>query len=111
MNNHSEDFVDPGNSEVHTQDIERLWRAIKEWVRRPDIRATFLRQYIGRYLFLHSCKGGKEVHNFLREPARLCPPQSETTILQQSGAPVPSLSGDSSSDEDMPEAGPSRSHH
>ncbi len=89
--NHSENFVDPQDKEVHTQNIERLWRDIKEWVKRPGIRPTFLRQYLGRYLFLRNCEGGTEVHQFLSEAARLYPPQSERALQQRSGgAPVPS---------------------
>ena len=32
--NHSENFVDPDNPSIHTQNIERLWRDIKEWMKR-----------------------------------------------------------------------------
>ena len=112
--NHSENFVDPSDSEVHTQNIERLWRDIKEWVRRPGIKSTFLRQYISRYLFLRSSEGGREVHNFLKQVTRLYPPQQlQSTPQSIGGAPVFSLSDESSDDDDnnvSEAAGPSWRH-
>lgn len=112
--NHSENFVDPSDSEVHTQNIERLWRDIKEWIKRPGIRSTFLQQYISRYLFLRSTEEGREVHRFLKEAARLYPPQQAQRNTQRSipGAPVPSFSDESSEDDNNASeaAGPSWRH-
>ena len=115
--NHSENFVHPVDAEVHTQNIKRLWRDVKEWVKRPGIRHSFLRQYLGRYLFLRNCGEGSEVHNFLRQAAQLYVPQAERPSQQETsaGAPVPSFSDESSSDseEDDPAeaAGPSSRRH
>ncbi|RUS71460.1 hypothetical protein EGW08_020775 [Elysia chlorotica] len=33
--NHSKNFVDPEDPNVHTQNIERLWKDVKSWVKRP----------------------------------------------------------------------------
>ena len=52
--NHSEHFVDPEDPTVHTQNIERLWRDIKERSKRPGVRSKFLHQYLARYLFVTS---------------------------------------------------------
>lgn len=52
MINHSKNFVDEQNKTIHTQNIERLWRDVKEWVKRPGIKANYLEQYLARYLFL-----------------------------------------------------------
>ncbi|GFN85357.1 hypothetical protein PoB_001186300 [Plakobranchus ocellatus] len=50
--NHSQNFVDPDNAAVHTQIIEHLWRDIKDHVKRPGIRSSYLYQYLARYLFI-----------------------------------------------------------
>ena len=42
--NHSLNFVDPDDRDVHTQNIERLWRDVKEFVRRPGICSAYLKQ-------------------------------------------------------------------
>ena len=47
--NHSESFV---KGQIHMQNIERLWRVIKEWIKRPGIISCYLRQYLSRYLFI-----------------------------------------------------------
>ena len=78
--NHSENFVDPEDSSVHTQNIERLWRDIKGWVRRPGIRAAFLEQYLGRYLFITSVANRKELlHRFFIEAHKLYRPGPPAT--------------------------------
>lgn len=37
--NHSENFVDPGNVDIYMQNIKWLWQDLKEWIKRPGIRA------------------------------------------------------------------------
>ena len=49
--NHSENFV---NGTIHTQNIERVWRDIKEWIKRPGMRSKYLEQYLARYLLIQS---------------------------------------------------------
>ena len=71
--NHSLHFVDPADKELHTQNIERLWLDVKQYIRRPGIRAKFLTQYLARYLFLKE-KKGNEFHSFLTHAAKLYPP-------------------------------------
>ena len=74
--NHSENFVDPGDKAVHTQNIERLWRDVKEWVKRPGIRAKYLHQYLARYLFISSNQENA-VHAFFVQAAKMYPPQGD----------------------------------
>ncbi|GFN83903.1 hypothetical protein PoB_001040900 [Plakobranchus ocellatus] len=75
--NHSQNFVDPDNAAVHTQNIERLWRDIKDHVKRPGICSSYLYQYLARYLFISdpTITSKNRVHYFLKEAARLYPPQ------------------------------------
>ena len=71
--NHSLNFVDPEDKAIHTQNIERLWRDVKEFVRRPGIRSTYLKQYIARYLLLKNVPKKLHLHTFLVEAAKLYP--------------------------------------
>ena len=74
--NHSENSVDPTKPSIHTQNIERLWLDIKQWIRRPGIRSKYLYQYLARYLFITS-QDNSVVHRFLQEAARLYTPGGE----------------------------------
>ena len=67
--------MDPEDSTIHTQNIERLWRDIKEWSRRPGSRSKYLHQYLARYLFITGTEGKKLLHSFLTQAALLYPPQ------------------------------------
>ncbi|CAL4120772.1 unnamed protein product [Meganyctiphanes norvegica] len=64
-------IVQPKDSSVHTQCIQRLLRNTKEWVRGPGVRKKYIKEYVCRYLFLRQCKKGEELHNFLIETANL----------------------------------------
>ena len=75
--NHSENFVDPTRSYVHTQNIERLWRDVKEWVKRPGIKTRFLHQYLSRYLFMKAHMKAERLHAIFTYAAKLYPPQSD----------------------------------
>ena len=52
--NHSETFVDTEDRVIHTQTIERLWRDLTEWVKRPGLKTNYFEQYFSRYLFLNT---------------------------------------------------------
>lgn len=72
--NHSRNFVDPTNSLVHTQTIERLWGTLKRTVIRPGIRPRFLKQYIARFQFIKATQPtAKRLHVFLLQAASLYP--------------------------------------
>ena len=62
---------------MHTQNIERLWRDIKEWSKRPGVRSKFLHQYLTRYLFVTSEDSNANLHRFLKLASQVYPPQSE----------------------------------
>ena len=106
--NHSEHFVDPENPDIHTQNIERLWRDLKEWVKRPGIRAKFLYQYLARYLFIKAHHDKSLLHHFFVEAARLYPPLG---ARERQPPPLPHELSDSedelSARSDSEEAGPS----
>ena len=69
---------------VHTRNIERLWRELKEWVKRPGIRSNFLHQYLARYLFLKA-HGKQSFHRFLIQAGKLYPHGGEN----QRQIPIP----------------------
>ena len=77
--NHSEYFVDPEDSFVHTQNIERLWRNVKEWAKRPGLRTEYFEQYFGRYLFL-DFYGDDAHHQFFLEAGKLYPPHGTRQV-------------------------------
>lgn len=56
--NHIVNFIDPVNIDIHTQNIERLWSDVKEYIRRPGIRKSHLRQYLAWYIFLKTQRSG-----------------------------------------------------
>ena len=71
--NHSEQFVDTNDPVIHTQTIERAWRDLKEWVKRPGLRTDYFEQYFGRYLFIDSFPNNSH-HHFFLEAGKLYPP-------------------------------------
>lgn len=72
---HSEDSVDPADTDIHTKNIERLWRSLKEWVTGPGLQSQYFHQYLARYLFVTSCKDKTTLlHRFLIQAAQLFPP-------------------------------------
>ena len=74
--NHSECYVDPTDRTVHTQNIERMWRSMKEDYARPGIRAEYFNQYIARFLFREKSDETPpdgHLHRFLRAAAKLYP--------------------------------------
>ena len=75
--NHSENFVDTEDNTVHTQNIERLWRDIKEWIKRPGNRSIYFRQYISRYLFGNRYPEDQLLHHFCVTASQLYPPQGD----------------------------------
>ncbi|RUS71462.1 hypothetical protein EGW08_020777 [Elysia chlorotica] len=74
---HRKNFVDPEDPNVHTQNIERLWKDVKSWVKRPGIRSKYLYQYLGRYLFAKAHEPSTLLHHFFVQAAKLYPPQSD----------------------------------
>ena len=73
--NHSENFVDPDDPTIHTQNIERLWRDVKEWMKRPGNRCGYFQQYISRYLFIKRYPEDQLLHHFCIQASLLYPPQ------------------------------------
>ena len=70
--NRSLNFIDSNDREVHTQNIKRLWRDIKEYIKRPGIRSKYLAQYISRYLFIKDTPKLR-LHYFMQAAARVYP--------------------------------------
>lgn len=101
--NHSLNFVDPENCEVHTQNIERLWLDVKQFVKRPGMKCPFLKQYLGRYLFLKEHKQNA-LHSFLIQAKNLYSPSLHHKEKHQfRSLPFPAVDGEDnyeSEDED-----------
>ena len=95
--NHSTNFVDSVNKNIHTQNIDRLWRCLKEWCKRPGIRTKYLEQYLARYLFITSTDRSAVLHKFFKVAASLYPPCSERNRTEPAGA---ENEAESSSDSD-----------
>ena len=107
--NHSEQFVDPENPDIHTQNIERLWRDIKEWTKRPGIKTEYFEQYFARYLFIKENYKHRH-HRFFVAPARLYPPQSRRASRPRGPAvPLDELEPIEDCDAEDSQAGPSTS--
>lgn len=106
--NHSVNFVDPIDKEIHTQNVERMWRDVKAYIRRPGIRPKYMKQYIARYLFLKNFKN-QALHHLLVEAAKLYPPQSDR--VRQPHPPLSPQRGSDDSDisVDLDEPRPSTS--
>lgn len=77
IRNHAEYFVDPENPDIHTQNIERLWRDVKKWSKEVGNRQEFYKQHLARHLFLHKYKTEIVHHQFFIEAAKLYPPLSD----------------------------------
>ena len=73
--NHSKEFVSTSDPTIHTQNIERLWRDVKEWIQRPGMVLYHLKKYLARYIF---CKTVTDApfHQFLLAAIELYPPNA-----------------------------------
>ena len=65
--NHSENFLHPVDPTIHTQNIERTWRDLKKWVKKPGIRSQYLYQYLARYLFIEAHTKAQLLHCFFKK--------------------------------------------
>ncbi len=55
--NHSENFVDPNNPQIHTQNIESRWNIVKKHLKRKGTNVTkFLDEYLLEYCFKNKFK-------------------------------------------------------
>lgn len=72
-----DDSVDPEKPEIHIQNIELLWRDLKEWVKRKGITRKYLYQHLARHLFIKAFKEEDVLlHKFFVQAGQLYPPQS-----------------------------------
>jgi hypothetical protein len=52
--NHSENFVDPDVPWIHTQNIERLWRSLKESINLESNKMSCLKTEIRKFEYFHN---------------------------------------------------------
>lgn len=87
MINHSENFVHPIDDKIHTQNIERLWRDLKENIKRPGKNCKYLEQYLHHYFFIKSFDSSQNLlHNFLIEAGRLYVPGNRSATEDSSSS-------------------------
>lgn len=60
---------------MHTHNIERVWRDVHHWVKRPGIKSKYLYYYLTRHLFLASHDEDSRLHHFFIQAGGLYPPQ------------------------------------
>lgn len=73
----SEHPASTSRSDVHTRNIERLWKGLKEWVKQPGVRGRSLLQHLSRHLFLKAHTHSEVLHAFFTTAGQLYPPQSD----------------------------------
>ncbi len=55
--NHSENFVNPNNPQIHIQTIESRWNVIKRHLKRKETNITkFMDEYLLEYIFKKTFK-------------------------------------------------------
>lgn len=72
--NHSENFISPKGCEVHTQNVQGIWKDM-EWVKLPGIRSQFLYQYLACYSLSKMHELVNLLHPFFMQTTVLYPPQ------------------------------------
>lgn len=72
--NHKESWHNCNDPNIHTQNIERVWKDLNEWIDRPGMQALYFKQYFSRYIFLRNCDKKKVLHEFFLAAANLYPP-------------------------------------
>lgn len=71
--NHSLHFVDPENADVHTQNVERQWRNIRENIPIYGRTKNHFVGYLAEHQFKSVNRGGYQLTNFLSEIALVYP--------------------------------------
>lgn len=74
--NHNVNFLNPKRKNNDTQNVNRLWIDLKEYVNKRGIRPWHLQQYIARYIFLKHYKDNA-LHHFLIEAGKIYSPLSD----------------------------------
>ena len=86
--NHSVNFVDPSNKDIHTNTIERLWRDTKRRVPLYGRRKKHFVGYLARSMFILAIPDpNKRFHTFLEEAAALYNPYSPLNLSRESNTP------------------------
>ncbi|XP_066253403.1 uncharacterized protein [Euwallacea similis] len=73
--NHSLQYVDPNDPQIHTQNIERVWRDVRGGIPRYGRKEPHFVGYLAEFLFKRSFPLLSDIHYFSIEIAKLHPPQ------------------------------------
>ncbi|MPC62342.1 hypothetical protein E2C01_056426 [Portunus trituberculatus] len=109
--NHSENFVEPSDTHVHMQNIERLWKDLKEWTERSGMNSEYFQQNFAWYNLFLTENWQHYHHQFFLTAGQLNKLQS----TQQCAAPAPAVPVEDSELNDTrvmddPQPGPPSSH-
>lgn len=73
--NHSLHFVDPNDSNIHTQNIERIWRNVRGAIPRYGRKQHHFIGYLAEFLFKNANQDNCDIHQIFLQIAKLYPPQ------------------------------------
>ncbi|KAM8718703.1 hypothetical protein ACLKA7_001421 [Drosophila subpalustris] len=86
--NHSKNFVDP-ETQAHTQNIERLWRDMKEGIKILGMKKEHYIGYLAKFQFFKANKSHmKRVHELFMAIGQLYDPSREAQINEDAHATV-----------------------
>ena len=72
--NHNLEFVREDNPWIHTNCVERFWKDLKDYAKRPGMRRHKIKSYIGRYLIINRRRQGE---------VRRCTTQKQRKVKRQ----------------------------
>lgn len=56
--NHTRNFVNPDNPEVHTQTIENLWGILKKWLSKKELKIReYMKLYLAEFVLRRNSRG------------------------------------------------------
>ena len=78
---HQTHFLDPNDSEIHTQNVENMWMRAKRKIKRQfGTSRELFPSYLHEFVFRNACHGRDIIHTLWCEwPRAMCPYKQKTT--------------------------------